>query len=352
MGFDFDLENGEKWVDRDESGVFCGNYIFEHAENEEEVREAEAIHQWRALMNDAWRALAGNMLVTELIIEQFLPKWVSYFRTDEFCRFLSRLHSVRMSIYGESDGAGWGSNRVEGYDEAIGEVSDIFFRNMKNVRTLTLIASPYGAFGGSDSLSVQLPLKPTHLPELQEFYLGNAFLDDDVVAFIHQRSQTIRHLDLSGCMGDAYSREGLGTWSSLFSQLQTMELPKLVSFSAGGRIMPCPRSFWKRGGPVSWGGLGIAHDWVDDLADSDTAYHESDNEWTNDQRKLWRYIKSNSKIQPFQYCLLDDECGYISACASRTLESAQDGRDQIAYESLLKYVHQNKMRMIQEASGR
>ncbi|KAK6818977.1 Vacuolar protein sorting-associated protein [Apiospora arundinis] len=97
--FEFDVD---AW---DDDGEGFSIYTFEEPEDEGRTRDKEEYWEWRALMKETWQALSSNPHVKDLTIKEFVPRWTSAFRTDDFRSFLGRLESANLSILGMDNGA-------------------------------------------------------------------------------------------------------------------------------------------------------------------------------------------------------------------------------------------------------
>ncbi|KAL7919844.1 hypothetical protein ACQKWADRAFT_300215 [Trichoderma austrokoningii] len=227
VNFDFDFDCGERATfDR---GTI---YAFQDVETEEHVREREEAWQWRALMNEAWQALAANMHVRELIIKGFVLKWTSTFRSEEFRRLLSRLESASFDFIRMQSGVSWRTNRTEGWLRFVAELDASFFHHMIKLKHLAIIASdPIGLEG---QFHVPLALKPGDLPLLESLKLRKCFAGPELLLFIQDHAQVLKSLDVKNCVGGGIDRildNGI-TWAQFFDDIYEVK-PVLTELIAG-----------------------------------------------------------------------------------------------------------------------
>ncbi|KAK7971394.1 hypothetical protein PG989_016410 [Apiospora arundinis] len=193
--FEFDVD---AW---DDDGEGFSIYTFEEPEDEGRTRDKEEYWEWRALMKETWQALSSNPHVKDLTIKEFVPRWTSAFRTDDFRSFLGRLESANLSILGMDNGAGWKTNTVECYVIFLAEDLDqVFFHHMHNLRYLAIHASEEGPLGCEGLRHIPLALKPDDLPALHSLILSNCFVGPELVDFIRSHAQTLTSLDIGGCL--------------------------------------------------------------------------------------------------------------------------------------------------------
>lgn len=238
ISFPFDFDEGEPWTNHPESAFTVSIYVFEQSEKLSEVEQAEREFQWRALMNETWLALSKNTSITELILDRFIPKCVTAFYQPEFSRFLGQLEIVNIHVVGGDNGAGWTIQTVDGYRDFLGSLGSLFFRNMNQIKDLSLLASFDGPIGQVRGLSfcTSLPLRPGDMPQLQRLKLRNCFIGHELLDFLVSRIATLSHIDLANCVANSEpdgTEYGDMDWSAFFSSLLKLRPPRLVSFVAG-----------------------------------------------------------------------------------------------------------------------
>ncbi|KAK8015358.1 hypothetical protein PG990_008654 [Apiospora arundinis] len=314
--FEFDVD---AW---DDDGEGFSIYTFEEPEDEGRTRDKEEYWEWRALMNETWQALSSNPHVKDLTIKEFVPRWTSAFRADDFRSFLGRLESAHLSILGMDNGAGWKTNTVEGYVIFLAEDLDqAFFHHMHNLRRLAIHASDEGPLGCEGFRHIPLALKPDDLPVLHSLTLSNCFVGPELVDFIRSHAQTLTSLDVGGCVsaGDGSGMaENPLYWAEFFDQVYGVK-PALTELIVGGARAPLTRE--------------------------ENYDHYANEEEEPEVREIRQKLKADSGLKLFSYCSLDDKYGMFFRDEEVNVEAFQRGDDQRAYERLMGLVRQNKERL-------
>ncbi|RFU76439.1 hypothetical protein TARUN_5795 [Trichoderma arundinaceum] len=316
LKFEFDFDGGDEW-DEGHPDASGGEsiYLFEGVENEEYVREREETWQWRALMNETWRALAANIHVRELILDGLIPKWTSSFRTEEFRQFLSRLDFATFNIFGMDNGAGWKTNTVWGYIEFLRELDTSFFHHMTGLKHLTIHASdPLGLEGHRH---IPLALKPEDLPLLESLKLENCFVGPELVSFMHGHTQVLKSLDVKECVsgdGSAMADNAI-SWAEFFDGVYEAK-PALTELIAGGGKVPLTRD----------------EEFIPDYQFKDEP---------EDIQEIRRKLKADPRLRLFGYGYLDDKYGMFFLGEDENEEQFKSGNDQKAFDRLMGLVNEN-----------
>ncbi|EHK47250.1 uncharacterized protein TrAtP1_010093 [Trichoderma atroviride] len=314
INFDYDYGSDEAW-DTLEGGSI---YVFRDAETEEYIREREEAWQWRALMNETWRALAANMHVRELIIDNFVTKWTSAFRTQEFRQFLSRLESASFDFLGLDNGAGWRTNTMGGYLEFISELDSSFFHHMTGLKHLTIIASdPIGLEGHNHT---PLALNPGDLPLLESLKIRRCFVGPELVSFIEEHAQVLKSLDVKDCVSgfstnpaDFDSADDGITWAEFFDAVYEAE-PALTDLNAG---------------------FGYLRN--EDELEPDYRFEDEPENFQEIRRKL----KADPSLRWLVYGYIDDKYGWLCLHDEANDEQFGRGKDQMAFNRLMGLVIEN-----------
>ncbi|KAM0261003.1 hypothetical protein ACHAQJ_002438 [Trichoderma viride] len=317
LKFDFDFDEGDDW-DEGHPDASGGNsiYLFEGVEREDYIREREETWQWRALMNETWRALAANIRVRDLILDGLIPKWTSTFRTEEFRQFLSRLESATLSIFGMDNGAGWKTNTVWGYIEFLRDLDSSFFYHMTGLKQLTIHASdPLGLEGYRH---IPLALKPEDLPLLESLTLKDCFVGPELVSFIRSHVQVLKSLDIKECVsgGDGSGMaENAIYWAEFFDMVYEAN-PALTELIAGGSKAPLTS---------------------DEQFNPDYQFKDEPEGIQDIRRKL----KADPSLRLFGYGSLDDKYGMFFLNEEENEEQFNSGNDQKAFDRLMGLVKEN-----------
>jgi hypothetical protein len=317
LKFGFDFDGGDEWDEGHPDASGEGSiYLFEGVEREDYVRDREETWQWRALMNEIWRALAANTHVRELILDGLIPKWISTFRTEEFRQFLSRLELATLNIFGGDNGAGWKTNTMWGYIEFLRDLDASFFRHMTGLKHLILHASdPLGLEGYRH---IPLALKPDDLPLLESLKLKDCFVGPELVSFIRSHAQSLKSLDVKECVsgGDGYGMaENAIYWAEFFDSVYEMN-PALTQFIAGGGKVP----------------LTSDEQFNPDYQFKDEPQGVQDIRWK---------LKADQGLRLFGYGYLDDKYGMFFLDEEGNGEQFTSGNDQKAFDRLMGLVNEN-----------
>ncbi|KAJ4860010.1 f-box-like domain-containing protein [Trichoderma breve] len=314
---DFDFDNGEEWDSEHPDAVMgMSIYIFEGVETEEHIREREETWQWRALINETWRALAANIHVRELIVDELIPKRTSAFLTEEFRQFLSRLETASFKIFGTDNGAGWKTNTVWGYVDFLEKMDTTFFHHMTGLKHLAIHAAD--PLGHQPVRTIQLSLMPDDLPLLESLKLTRCFVGPELVSFIGGHLNVLKSLDVKECVagGEHPYMEEAYTWASFFDAVYEAK-PALTELIAGdGDNVPLTR---------------------DEKYSPD--YHFEDE--PEDIQDIRRKLKADPRLRLFGYGAVDDKYGMFFLDEDTNEEEFKKGDDQRAFDRLMGLVTEN-----------
>ncbi|KAH8130687.1 hypothetical protein LI328DRAFT_139537 [Trichoderma asperelloides] len=263
-------------------------------------------------MNETWRALAANMHVRELILDDFIPKWTSTFRTEEFRQFLSRLETATFDILGMDNGVCWRTSTEPGYTNFLSDLDASFFRHMTGLKYLSINTSDH--LGLEGMCHSPLALKPEHLPLLESLKLRRCFIGPELVSFIRGHTQFLKSLDIRDCVsgGHAYSAANGIYWAEFFDSVFEAK-PALTELIAGSSELLRE---------------GLLPDyWFD--ADPEVPV------------EIYRKLKADPSMRLFRYSNVDTKYGHLSLDLETEEEEFERGNDQKAFDRLIGLVSEN-----------
>ncbi|UKZ60940.1 uncharacterized protein TrAtP1_002212 [Trichoderma atroviride] len=288
--------------------------VYFHFWDEEDViatRTEELQHEWRALMNETWEAVAANIFVRELVLDQLPPKWMSTYYTDAFRQFLGQLESATLNLFGFEDYIGYRTNSAPGTNSFLRNLDASFFRFMTGLKRLHIRASdPLGLEDYPPY--IPLALKPEDLPLLQSLTLENCFICSELVLFIQSHAQILESLDVNECLcryAPEYYSENL-SWADFFDKIYEAR-PRLTQLIAGGSKAPFIREEYDEG--------------TDDAVDHSLQQLEAD-----------------SDLIAFRHMFLDTDYGSSCMDDEVDVERFHQGDDQRAYDRLMGLVKENR----------
>lgn len=317
--FGFENNNGEAW-DAFEGGSIWAS---QPAETEEYIQEREGAWHWRALMNETWRALAANMHVRELIIDECVAKWTSTFRSQEFRQFLSRLESASFNFLDLDKIGGSMANTMVGYKEFLSDLDNSFFHHMTQLKHLTIVASdPIGLEGPNYT---PLALKPGDLPLLESLKIRRCFVGPELVSFIQGHTRILKSLDIRDCVSGGiidpadntsadydWADNGM-TWTEFFDAVYKAE-PALTELKAG----------------ISY---------LRDEGELEPDYRFEDEPETF--REIRRKLKADPSLRWLAYGHIDHKYGSLLLDDETNEEQFESGNDQRAFNRLMGLVNEN-----------
>ncbi|KAL7936657.1 hypothetical protein V8C35DRAFT_296078 [Trichoderma chlorosporum] len=286
------------------------SWQLEEAEDVNVVRDREAHMKRRALMNETWEAVAANLLVRELVLDELSPLWASTWYTDAFRRFLGQLESATLNIYGFRH-LGFHSNTMPGCHDFLRTLDESFFRHMKGLKHLHLRASDPLGLGASqhgNPAYVPLALKPEDLPLLQSLKLENCFICPELLSFIQSHARVLKSLDVNSCLGGQVL-----PWADFFDGIYEAK-PRLTELIAEDNRAPFPLE------------EGEILEGVDESLL---------------QRALEK-LEADPALKVFRYTQLDNYEGILFPDLDLEVERLGDGADQRAYDRLMGLVNKNR----------
>lgn len=300
LKFDFNLD------DHDDCDILSlwGDVV----EDASTVRREETREKWRALMNEAWEALAANTFVRELILDELPPKRTSAFYTDNFHRFLAQLESATIRIFGMEDFIEWRTNRARDPHDFLSNLDAVFFRHMKGLKHLHIQASDPLGLADLDNPYIPLALKPEDLPLLQSLKLENCFVCAELVAFIQGHAKILESLHLNECFC------GIDlSWAEFFDQVYKAK-PSLAELVYRDNKAP-----------------SMMEDEIE--------------AWVEDYSALQR-LRQRLEVDPglnmFRQGCLDSDEGYVFFTLKEDMMRFDQGDDQRAYVRLMGLVNENR----------
>ncbi|QDS72240.1 hypothetical protein FKW77_005720 [Venturia effusa] len=312
-----DNDSGDSDSEDNESEWIAWFYDFEVGEGTEGIEERERAYGWRAIMSKSWDAIVQNKKsrVRSLESRQIVAKGVSTWTTQAFRDFLAPLDSFKISVRGYHNGAGWEQriNTLYGYHDFLGSLGPTFFNHLPKVSVVSLHASGYGPTGLEGTYHSLTPFEPNSIPLLKSLHLEYVFIDPPLVRFLSSHSQTLESIMFTNCMTGIGSLAENGIpWHNLFHALLISSPPKLRIFE----IQP----------------LG-----VEDVGESDTRRY-LDIEMTERARQI---LEEDKTRRAFPYKKLDDKYGMLFADEHTSLEAFLEGKDQEAWDELMKVLRCN-----------
>ena len=333
LRFDFNLSDGKAWDNNPLAPRHDSIWAFFTPEPEAGIKAKEQEFVWRALINETWQALSKNTNVKNLVVDGFIPKWASAYRTKEFRQFLSRLESASISIWGEdgpSDPNVPGEETtgfVDGYRYFFDEFDALFFRHMSNLKHLRIDASEFGPMGEHISFG----LMPKDLPKLETLKLANSFVNQEVVSFVQSHANTLVSLDVDACF--CSSADGpnpdrrITSWRQFFDSIHAAQ-PSLVELIVGDTYVPLDET----------------------EEDPDGGYTPRIPAEKLNEIRLRLEVEPSLKV--FGYRCLDYSDGEFMLDCEQNLEMFRQGLDQEAYNRLMKYVYENEAVASMDATGK
>ncbi|KAL7952861.1 hypothetical protein V8C34DRAFT_318675 [Trichoderma compactum] len=286
LKFDFDFDDGEEW-DSDHPDAVMG---------------MEETWQWRAIMNETWRALAANIHVRELILDELIPKRISAFITEEFYQFLSRIEAATFKIFSMDNGAGWKTNTVWGVVNFLERMDTTFFHYMTGLKYLAIHAED--PLGPQSTRHIPLSLMPDDLPLLESLKPTRCFVGPELVSFIGRHLNVPKSLDVKGCVSghEHPYLENDCSWASFFDAIYEAK-PALTELIAGNGSN-VPLTYEEKYSP-------------------DYQFEDE----PEDIQEIRRKLKADPRLRLFGYGEVDDKYGI--------------GNDQRAFDRLMGLVNEN-----------
>ncbi|KAF5631155.1 uncharacterized protein FTJAE_8021 [Fusarium tjaetaba] len=309
------------WAIANMPGNICDN---EEEWDETLQQEQEII--WRAQYNEVMRAISVNQNITNLRIRNLIAKNASAWETPEWASFLGRLQVLDIGIFGGDDGDCL--HTKPGFIEFIENFLPYYvMRHARNVKHLTLEATPDSLFGGaSANYCIPLPLKEDHFLFLHSLTLKNVMIGSDLVDFLKSRVDCFEELELHDCMCDGPEPEyGPGwnlepmTWANLWKSMRESDM-RLFKVSVVQNKTP----------PLLW---------------QEGESEDDANEDSIAAARIRRMLEEDRSLVVWRYVRVDYKYGWIVELSDDNVKYFEEGEDQREYVRLLKVLEQrNKQR--------
>ncbi|KAF5700825.1 hypothetical protein FMUND_14177 [Fusarium mundagurra] len=314
------VEDEENW-----DGPTLPGYIIENEENWEQTLQQERDIIWRAQYNEVMRTVSMNQSITDLKMKNLIAKNTSTWETPEWASFLGRLQVLELGVFGADDDC---FHTSIGFIEFIGSLPHFVMRHARNVRHLTLEASPNGLLGGaSANYRIPLPLKEDHFLFLQSLTLKNIMIGPDLVEFLTSRVDCFEELELHDCMCDGpepeygpdWDLESV-TWADLWKAIResNMRLFK-VSVVQSKR----PPLLWREGESEE-----------DEASDDSKAV----------AARIRKMLEEDGCLVLWRYARIEYEYGWIVELSDDNVKYFEEGEDQREYVKLLEVLEERNKR--------
>ncbi|PNP79229.1 hypothetical protein FNYG_07305 [Fusarium nygamai] len=299
--------------------------IVENEENWEQTLQQEHDIIWRAQYNEVMRAASKNQNITDLKIKNLIAKNASAWETPEWASFLGRLLVLELGVFAGDDDC---LHTKIGFMEFIGNLPHFVMRHARNVRHLTLEASPDGLFGGaSANYRIPLPLKEDHFLFLNSLTLKNIMIGPDLVEFLKSRVECLEELELHDCMcdgpepeyGPEWDLEPV-TWADLWRAMKesNKRLSKVSVVQS-----KTPPLLWQEG-----------------EGEEDEASEDSEA-----AARIRKMLEEDRSLVVWRYARVDYKYGWIVDLSDDNVRYFEEGEDQREYEKLLRVLEErNKQR--------
>ena len=167
-------------------------------------------------------------MVKELVINDFIFRGVSTFRSSKWQQFLSNLRAFRLDLPGDDSGSrksivSWNSYAV--YRE---EFPTWFFAHLREVEQFEIHTHWTRPLG----LNAPLAIQYNHLPNLLRIELSYVFISQAFLDFLLQRAPQIEKIIMRDAIAHSPSTpDSLNiTWADLLSSIRRANPPSLVEF--------------------------------------------------------------------------------------------------------------------------
>ncbi|KAI1013843.1 hypothetical protein LB503_010627 [Fusarium chuoi] len=299
--------------------------IFESGENWDQTLQQERGFIWRAQYNEFMRAISMNQNITNLKIKNFIPRNASAWETPEWASFLGRLQVLEIGVFGGDDDL---LHTNLGFIEFIGSLPQFVMRHARNVRHLTLEASPDALFGGaSANYCIRLPLREDHLPFLRSLTLKNIMIGPDLVEFLTSRVDCFGELELHDCMCDEPEPEYGPDWDlepvSWADLWRGMRESNMRLFKVSVVQSKTPPLLWQEGSGEE-----------DETSEESVA-----------AAMIRKRMEEDQSLVVWRYARVDYKYGWIVDLSDDNVRYFEEGEDQREYVKLLEMLEErNKQR--------
>ena len=297
--------------DRDNFELYPDDSI----ETLEDVLEAEKSEVWRALTRGAYAAIAKNhdhKSLKHLELVDLVGKQVSSWDTDDFQKLLGNLESLKISLMGGDNGAGWCMNTNDWYGNFIGEMSVFFFKYLTNATHFSLVATTAGPVGLDGWRHASVPLDRGVMPKLESLHLKHNFIGSQLNEFISGHADVLKRVHLESCYSglNCGMAEDAISWADFFSGIVDARPSALASF----QVTPVQTAF------------------------DGSEYGDTTEE---DVASVKKELAANPERHVFAYNVLDDKYGMLFEDYTGRIEAFKAGTDQAAFDRLMAVVASN-----------
>lgn len=336
FNFGFQIRNGVEPLDELQE-------VLTYAEPMCETVDGEKRYQWRAVLNETYRAISENRTISEITVEGLLPIKVSAFDTPGFRRLLAQLQSADIRLCDPADyGPGSMIFGLEGCRCFMSTMCWKLFYHMGGLQTLHLNAAWGTPFGGVLSRTIKaLPRNPNMLRALTSLKLTNSLITRHLINFILAHRAVLSHIVLEDYAAD-YSQYGhLGgpvyveTWEFLFAEICFSRPQALQQFEVNytGRYKHLLELY-----------LPFERTEIEFMSDSDA----DEDEVEEAARKQARELSKDPTKKVFAYAVLDDQDMGLIIFRHVNRIRAHHGGDAAEYQCLQEFVQSNARRINRE----
>ncbi|EXL42103.1 hypothetical protein FOCG_15455 [Fusarium oxysporum f. sp. radicis-lycopersici 26381] len=295
--------------------------IVDNEENWDQTLQQEREIIWRAQYNDVMQTISTNQNITNLKISNLIPRNASAWETPEWESFLGRLQVLEIGVFGGDDGDCWHTKPE--FAEFIGNLPHFVMRHARNVRHLTLEASPDGLFGGaSTNYCIPLPLKEDHFLFLHSLTLKNIMIGPELVEFLTSRVDSLEELELYDCMCDGPDWEYGSdreldpvTWAGLWKAIRESNIRLFKLSVVQSRKPPL---MWREGDRKEF----------ETIEDSVEA------------ARIRKMLEEDSHLVLWRYARVDYKYGWVVDLSDDNVKYFEAGEDQREYVKLLKVLEE------------
>ncbi|KAF5594740.1 hypothetical protein FPCIR_4754 [Fusarium pseudocircinatum] len=301
-----------------------GNIVNDE-ENWDQTLQQERDVIWRAQYNEVMQNISMNQNITNLKMKNLIAKNASAWQTPEWASFLGRLQVLEIGVFG---GDGECLHTTPGFAEFIRNLPHYIMRHARNVRHLTIEASPDGLFGGaSANYCIPLPLKEDHFVFLKSLTFKNIMIGPDLVEFLRSRVDCLEELELHDCMCDGpepeygpdWDLESV-TWADLWRAIRESNI-RLFEVSVVQSKTP----------PLLW---------QEGESEDDEA-----NEDSEAAARIRKMLEEDRSLVVWRYARVDYKYGWIVDLSDDNVRYFEEGEDQREYMKLLGVLEErNKQR--------
>ncbi|KLO81774.1 uncharacterized protein LW93_6929 [Fusarium fujikuroi] len=294
--------------------------IFENGENWDQILQQERDFIWRAQYNEFMRAISMNLNITNLKIENLIPRNVSAWETPEWASFLGRLQVLEIGVFSGDDDL---LHTNLGFIEFIRSLPQFLMRHARNVRRLTLEASPDALFGGaSANYCIRLPLREDHLPFLRSLTLKNIMIGPDLVEFLTSRVDCFEELELHDCMCDEPEPEYGPDWDlepvAWADLWRAMRESNMRLFKVSVVQSKTPPLLWQEG----------------------SSEEDETSEESVSAARIRKMLEEDRSLVVWRYARVDYKYGWIVDLSDDNVKYFEEGEDQREYVKLLEVLEQ------------